>query len=61
MDSKKTKVVQVSLTEQERAAGQIRATQKALTLSRHVGDLIVEDAKAHRIWALVNREEACDD
>lgn len=61
MDSKSTKVVQVTLTEQEKAAGQIRATQRNLTLSRHVGALLTEDAKAHRVWSLINREGACDD
>lgn len=61
MDTTKPKVIQVTLHPTVKAAGKMRADQRHLTLSGHITDLIREDADAHGVWALINREEACDD
>lgn len=61
MTQKQAKQVQLMLDPQVRAAGKIRAEQRRMTMSGHVSDLIVTDATEAKVWALLNREEACDD
>lgn len=61
MKKEEARQVQLMLDPKVRAAGKIRAEQRRMTMSGHVSDLIIRDAKEAKIWALVNREEACDD
>jgi len=61
MDPKKNKVLQVTLDPTVKAAGKMRADQRHLTMSGHISDLILTDARNAGVWALINREEACGD
>jgi len=61
MKQEQAKQVQLMLDPKVRAAGKIRAEQRRMTMSGHVSDLIIRDAQDAQIWALLNREEACDD
>lgn len=61
MHREKPKVVQLTLDPTVKAAGKMRADQQHLTLSGHVSELIRDDADKFGVWALINREEACND